>query len=93
MNRLVSASLEWIGKLAEARDDGTGKHIERVQEYLKILIKNANEHKLDVDSIILASVLHDIGKIKIPDSILLKKSRLTAVEFEKWKSIASMVKT
>ena len=101
MTQLLSASLEWMGRLAEIRDDTSGKHIERVQTCLRIFIEGIQQSSSeksdipgkagssgrimpadwDVEAVILASVLHDIGKMKIPDSILLKKSRLTEVEF------------
>ena len=81
---LANATIQWIGKLAEIRDDATGRHIERVQEYLELLIKAAEEQTMgwDVEAVLTAAVLHDVGKIKVPDSILLKKGRLSLQEFK-----------
>lgn len=81
MDQQISAIIGWVGSLAELRDDTTGKHNENVQRYLKVLIEKTGG-KQDMDDIMLASVLHDVGKIRIPDSILLKRGRLTEREFE-----------
>ena len=77
-------------KLSESRDDNTGAHIERVAEFCKILAINLrNRPKYEdyindeyVDNIYKASALHDIGKVGIPDSILLKPGKLSLEEFE-----------
>ena len=79
-----------LAKLAEGRDDETGKHLERVRKNCELLAKWLQEHspykdrisKEFVDNIFYASPLHDIGKVGIPDSILLKPGRLTEEEFE-----------
>ena len=79
-----------LARLAESRDKNTGQHIERVgdlcqklSERLPISYYNSFEHKEDfVRSIRLASSLHDIGKVGIPDSILNKPGKLTHEEFE-----------
>ncbi len=84
------ATIVALAKLAESRDDTTGKYIERTQTYCKIL---AARIKLDayfapqisdnfVESIYNAAPLHDIGKVGIPDHILLKPAKLTFEEFE-----------
>ena len=88
--QLFCASIKWTGKLAEIRDDPKGKHVERVQRYFEILLKKAIETEMykseaaawDVEAMLLASALHDVGKIMISDSILLKRSRLNPREFE-----------
>ncbi len=85
-----------LAKLAESRDDGTGKHLERVQTYCAVLAKQvleASPYELSVDSgfvenIFYASPLHDIGKVGIADSILLKPGKLTDEEFEIMKTHA-----
>ena len=75
--------------LAEARDNETGLHILRTQSYVRILARHLQGH-LDfknalagqgIDRIIKAAPLHDIGKVGIPDAILLKPGKLTAEEF------------
>jgi putative two-component system response regulator len=74
--------------LAEGRDGGTGEHIQRMQKYTEILaiyIHKAHPHILSAEEmkkIILYAPLHDIGKVCIPDSILLKPGRLTDDEYE-----------
>jgi putative two-component system response regulator len=87
-----------LAKLAEARDKDTGAHLERIREYCLVLARHmARTPKyrevLDGDYIqllYLTSPLHDIGKVGIPDSILLKPGPLTADEFEVMKKHASI---
>ncbi len=77
-------------KLAESRDPETGAHVERVQNYSRLIasnlspeFKSANGVNDDYVRLIhQTSPLHDIGKISIPDSILLKAGSLTHAEFE-----------
>ncbi len=82
-----------LAKLAEARDTDTGAHLERIREYSLILAQHLAKQPtlrnvLDGDYIqllYLTSPLHDIGKVGIPDNVLLKPGRLTAEEFETMK--------
>lgn len=84
------ATIVAMTKLAEARDDETGKHIERTQTFCKmaaIQLRKNNVYAEEIDEAFLdnifhASPLHDIGKVAIPDRILLKPGRLTSEEFE-----------
>ncbi len=79
-----------LAKLAESRDPETGVHLERMREYSRILTQRLAMHSpydqlIDADfirAIYLTSPLHDIGKVGIPDQILLKPGRLTPEEFE-----------
>lgn len=79
-----------LAKLAEFRDRDTGNHLERIREYSKILATELSEHpayrkyitQKYIDDIYLSSILHDIGKVGIPDNILLKPGKLTPEEFE-----------
>ena len=90
-NHLVQdLTIRALACLAEARDNETGLHVVRTQAYIEILA-NALEHHprfenvLDdgrKEMIIKAAPLHDIGKVGIPDSILLKPGKLTEEEFE-----------
>lgn len=81
-------------KLTESRDDNTGKHIERVAEYCKLIaekLRDTQEYKNSisndfVEHIYWAAPLHDIGKVAMPDSVLLKPGKLTEEEFEIMKS-------
>ncbi len=74
-----------LAKLAESRDSDTGEHLERISlfstELAATVEKRAgNSHSLLVDSIGLASSLHDIGKVGVPDRVLLKPGRLDPEE-------------
>lgn len=80
-----------MASLAETRDNETGDHIRRTQFYLKALAEHLRKcprfsHVLDDDKTILllfkSAPLHDIGKVGIPDHILLKQGGLTDEEFE-----------
>ncbi|QDU95113.1 HD-GYP domain-containing protein [Lignipirellula cremea] len=83
-----------LAKLAESRDTDTGSHLERVQRYSRVLAQKLAEAScysqvIDAEFVRLVyqtSPLHDIGKVGIPDSILLKPGRLTAQEFEVMKT-------
>lgn len=83
-----------LAKLAESRDTDTGAHLERMREYSKLLAEQLAmlgkySDVLDADyirTIYATSPLHDIGKVGIPDSILLKPGKLTAEEFEVMKT-------
>ena len=88
------ATIFTLAKLAELRDDDTGAHLERVRDYCQLLARELAEsspyadHISDefVDCIQHASPLHDIGKVAIPDCVLLKPGRLTVEEFEVMKT-------
>ncbi len=79
-----------LSDMVERRDGSTGGHLIRTQNYLKVLLDEVRAQKLnaeemeDVDDNLFmhASQLHDVGKMSIPDSILLKPGKLTAEEFE-----------
>jgi response regulator RpfG family c-di-GMP phosphodiesterase len=79
-----------LAKLAEYRDEGTGAHLERIREYAKLLAEAlAKNPKYAghitpeyVDDIYQSSILHDIGKVGIPDAVLLKPAKLSDEEFD-----------
>ncbi|WP_130620929.1 response regulator [Dyella amyloliquefaciens] len=83
-----------LTSLAEARDNETGNHIRRTQHYVKALADHLKEHprfapELDEATrklLFQSAPLHDIGKIGIPDYILLKPGRLTPEEYEVMKT-------
>lgn len=90
-NELIKeATLHALATLAEARDPETGNHLRRVQAYVQALASHlsrssAYADQLDAARIIQiarAAPLHDIGKVGIPDAILLKPGKLTPEEFE-----------
>ena len=82
---LESAQIEIIDRLARAaefRDDNTGQHTERVGKMAALLARQLGLPDAQVSLIRRAAPLHDVGKIGIPDAILLKLGKLTAAEFE-----------
>lgn len=92
VRELSSAQLAAIfamSKLAESRDPETGEHLDRMREYCVVLARQLAElpryRELITpafqDNLYAASPLHDIGKVGIPDEILLKPGRLTAEEW------------
>ncbi len=80
--------------LAETRDNETGNHIRRTQLYVKALAERLRNHprfeavlnERMIELLYKSAPLHDIGKIGIPDSILLKPGKLTVEEFEVMKT-------
>ena len=82
-----------MAKLAESRDPETGAHLERMRSYSRVLAQHLSRQakfasRVDADyvrMIYLTSPLHDIGKVGIPDSVLLKPARLSDREFDMMK--------
>lgn len=87
-----------LSKLTESRDPETGEHLERMCEYSKILsLRLAESPKYKeiltesyIENLYTASVLHDIGKVGVPDHILQKNGKLTENEFEIMKTHTTM---
>ena len=83
-----------LASLAETRDNETGNHLRRTQAYIRLLAESLERHprfslKLtpgNIDLIYKSAPLHDIGKVGIPDEILLKPGKLTLEEFEVMKT-------
>jgi putative two-component system response regulator len=83
-----------MASLAETRDSDTGNHIRRTQYYIKALAEQLKTHPRfayflsdqTIDMLFKSAPLHDIGKVGIPDRILLKPGRFTPEEFEIMKS-------
>ena len=71
-----------LARAAEHRDDDTGQHILRVGRYARIIGKQLGWSKRRLDTLEQAAQLHDVGKIGISDTILLKPGRLTNDEFK-----------
>lgn len=86
-----------LAEMVENRDSGTGGHIERTAEYVKILVAEmqaqgvyAEEIKdWDLEMMGICAILHDIGKISVTDTILNKPGRLTEEEFSLMKNHAT----
>jgi putative two-component system response regulator len=79
-------SVERLARLAEYRDDATYEHPQRVGRTAALLAERLGLSPGTVRDIRSAAPLHDVGKVGVPDRILLKPSRLTAAEFELMKS-------
>jgi putative two-component system response regulator len=90
---LEAAQIEIIERLARAaefRDDNTGQHTERVGQMAALLARQIGLSDTQVSLIRRAAPLHDVGKIGIPDSVLLKLGKLTPEEFELVKTHTSI---
>jgi len=85
-----AATILGLAKLAEYRDKGTGAHLERIREYAKIIaiemagLSNYKDYITEkyIEDIYQSSILHDIGKVGIQDSVLLKPGKLNSEEFD-----------
>ena len=94
LSRSQDATIFTVANLAEIRDPETGAHIMRTQHYVKALalylstsVKHSNLlTSQNIESIFKSAPLHDIGKVGIPDHILLKPGKLTTEEFEEMKT-------
>ncbi len=71
-----------LARAAEFRDDDTGKHVLRVGRYARLIGEELGFSELALDILEPAAQLHDVGKIGISDSVLLKPGKLTTEEFE-----------
>ncbi len=83
--RTKNAVIFGLAKLAESRDNDTGEHLERIRSYVTIIAKDVASKREGLDdewvrNLGLASSLHDIGKVGVPDSILLKPGPLSMEE-------------
>jgi putative two-component system response regulator len=70
-----------LGRVAEFRDNETGMHIIRMSKYSKLIALEAGLGDQISDLILNASPMHDIGKVGIPDEILLKPGKLSPMEW------------
>lgn len=92
-NRAKGAIIFGLAKLAEARDPDTGSHLERIRYYCQLIAQNIRDlpkyksivNDEFIEALYVTAPLHDIGKVAIPDHILLKKGKLSPEEFEKMK--------
>ena len=83
-------TIECLARAAEFRDDDTGQHTQRVGHIAALLAEKLEMEAEETQLIRRAATLHDVGKIGIPDSILLKPGRLTPDEFTVVKTHASI---
>ena len=82
-------TVERLSIAAEFRDDETARHIQRMSQYCGLLARKVIDDPEDAELVRLASVMHDVGKIGIPDGILLKPGKLTPDEYEQMKEHAA----
>lgn len=93
LSKMQDVMMVAMGALAETRDPETGNHIKRTQYYVEVLAKALADHPRFADELTPENItlmtksapLHDIGKVGISDSILLKPGKLTQEEFEEMK--------
>ncbi|MFD0672157.1 DUF3369 domain-containing protein [Cohnella sp. GCM10027633] len=71
-----------LGEIAETRSKETGQHVKRVAEYSKLLALKYGISEDEAEIVRLASSMHDVGKVAVPDAILNKPGKLTAEEFD-----------
>jgi putative two-component system response regulator len=98
VTRVKELTIVAMATLAETRDNETGNHIRRTQNYVKALAEALaplpafapDLTPTNIDLLYKSAPLHDIGKVGVPDAILLKPGRLTADEFEIMKTHASL---
>ena len=76
-----SEAIHHLARAAEFRDHDTGEHIERVSRYAAAVAEALGLPPAEVSKVLLASTLHDIGKLAIPDCILQKPGKLTSGEY------------
>lgn len=79
-----------MGEIGETRSKETGNHVKRVAEYSRLLAQLAGLDSEQANLLKLASPMHDIGKVAIPDHVLLKPGKLDAEEWEIMKTHASI---
>ena len=87
---IQDVTIQVVTSLAETRDNETGNHIRRTQFYVKALAQHLKDHprfsayltERNIEMLFKSAPLHDIGKIGIPDKILLKPGRFTPEEFD-----------
>lgn len=90
IRRIQGASVFALAKLAESRSGEMGYHLKRIQEYCRVLCERLRQREKYkdrltigfIDDLVQSSVLHDIGKVTIPDSILFNPRKFRVDEFE-----------
>lgn len=84
--RVVRSAVDIARQWSHLRDEETGAHLDRMSRYARLITRQlAPQRKLNdefIEFVFLFAPLHDVGKIAVPDRILLKPGRLTADEFE-----------
>jgi putative nucleotidyltransferase with HDIG domain len=90
LEEVYHSALESLALAIDAKDKYTRKHISRVQVYAEAIARRLQVGQVDLQAIRTAALLHDIGKLAVPEQILVKPGKLTA---EEWKRMQSHVTT
>jgi len=85
ISRMHLATVEALATAIDAKDEVTHDHVFRVQVYAAGLARHFGLTDMDIEALKAGALLHDVGKIAVPDYILNKPGKLTAAEFEKMK--------
>ena len=85
VSRLHFATVEALASAIDAKDQTTHGHVRRVQIYAEGLARLFKLSESEIEALRIGALLHDVGKLAVPDHILNKPSKLTAAEFEKMK--------
>ncbi|MEN8177994.1 MAG: two-component system response regulator [Pseudomonadota bacterium] len=93
ISRTQDVAIFCLASLAETRDSETGNHIRRTQHYVRLLSEYLKDHpeysvqldKKTIDLLFKSAPLHDIGKVGVPDRILLKPGKLNEIEWREMK--------
>ena len=85
VSKLHLRTIEALALAIEAKDENTGEHLQRVRVYAMEMANELGLSNDDKEALQAASVLHDIGKLAVPEHIISKPGRLTPEEFEKMK--------
>ncbi len=85
MAALHIRTIEALALAIEAKDNTTHEHLKRVQVYALAVGKELGLNEMELEALRAASILHDIGKLAVPEHIISKPGRLTPAEFEKMK--------
>ena len=78
-------TIESLALAIEAKDDTTHAHLRRVQTYALAIGEDLGMRGGDIEALRAAAILHDIGKLAVPEHIICKPGKLTPEEFEKMK--------
>lgn len=89
LSRINAAVIDALSNIIEYRDMESGQHIRRIRAYTRVLMERVVERypqyqrtPWDIEMIVSAAAMHDVGKIAIPDAVLMKPGPLTPEEFE-----------
>jgi putative nucleotidyltransferase with HDIG domain len=85
VSNLHLRTIEALALAIEAKDQTTGEHLQRVRIYAMEVARELGLSEDETEALRAASVLHDIGKLAVPEQIISKPGKLTPDEFEKMK--------